>query len=123
MPFVTEELYQFCFAGRESWPSIHAAPWPQTDQSGFDPAAERAGDLAVGILEIIRRHKTEAKLSAGADIGAVHVALTGSDAPRMEEILGDLAGAARARTIQLTSEAGSRWEKTRCGGAMISVEL
>jgi valyl-tRNA synthetase len=122
-PFVTEELYQSCFAGRAPWPSIHAAPWPHAEPGWRDPIADRAGDLAVAILEIIRRHRTEAKLSAGADISTVRVALTGGAIPRTEELLGDLASAARARAIEVVSEAGSGWEKTRCGAAMVSVEL
>jgi valyl-tRNA synthetase len=122
-PFITEELYQFCFAHRASWPSIHAAPWPHTEPGWRDPIADRAGDLAVTILEIIRRHKTETKLSAGTEIGTVRVALTGTEVPRLEELLGDLASAARAKAVELVSEAGNGWEKTRCGVAMVSVEL
>jgi len=77
----------------------------------------------VTILEIIRRHKTETKLSAGTEIGTVRVALTGTEVPRLEELLGDLASAARAKAVELVSEAGNGWEKTRCGVAMVSVEL
>ena len=122
-PFITEELYEFCFASRESWPSIHVAPWPHAEPCWPDPIVERTGDLAVGILEIIRRRKTEANLSPGTPIGIVRVAPARSLEFTMGDLIPDLAGAARAKGIEIVTQAGKGWDRTRCGGAMVSVDM
>jgi len=65
LPFVSEEAW--------SWwhdTSVHTAPWPLTTALGGDAALI---DPAVEVLTLVRRAKTEAKLSQRAEVTALTV--------------------------------------------------
>jgi valyl-tRNA synthetase len=121
MPFVTEELHQLCFAEREGASSIHTAPWPVPDLDWHDEGAEAAGNLAVAILDVVRRKKTEAGLSSGAPVGLVRIHCQDAP-PGMNDLLADIACAARASGVFLDPASGRNWTATACGGAGICVE-
>jgi valyl-tRNA synthetase len=59
LPYITEEIYN---AGRKEPASVHRAIWPSADEL---PAAEDDGsfDAGVAVLSMIRKAKSEAKVS------------------------------------------------------------
>jgi valyl-tRNA synthetase len=66
LPFVTEEVWSWWQEG-----SVHRAPWPLADAgAGGDPAVL---DAVGQVLGVVRRAKTEAKLSPKAPVSAVRV--------------------------------------------------
>lgn len=66
MPFVTDELYQRVFAGRENNVSIHATSWPTQNKGYDDPTAEKEMDTVVGILEGVRQIRSQEKVGAAS---------------------------------------------------------
>jgi valyl-tRNA synthetase len=67
LPFVTEEAWSWWQAG-----SIHIASWPEPSTAGGDAALI---DPALDVLGLVRRTKTEAKVSQRADVASVSVSL------------------------------------------------
>lgn len=65
-PFITEELYHQHFHVHEKLRSVHHSPWPEPPKA--DAAAEKAGDVLVGILAAVRKKKSEAKMSMKAPV-------------------------------------------------------
>lgn len=63
MPHITEEIYQLYFAQKENQPSIHTSEWPAFDSKLIDEEAEALGDLAVDIINVVRKFKSEKQLS------------------------------------------------------------
>ena len=65
IPFATEESWSWWNEG-----SVHAAPWPTTSGLGGDPTLL---DPIVEIMTLVRRAKTEAKVSQRADVASLTV--------------------------------------------------
>lgn len=63
MPFITEEIFQTYFAGKEKAKSIHVSEWPQCDKKLIDENAEKIGELACYAVEAARQAKSEKKIS------------------------------------------------------------
>ncbi len=68
MPFITEEVYQQYFAKKEGLKSVHNAEWPKYYDALIDKDAEASGDIAVEIISMIRKYKTENKLSLKTEL-------------------------------------------------------
>lgn len=82
MPYITEEVYQSYFAGKESGPStrssaprsgsfesIHLSQMPQVDKKMIDKKlAEEFSDV-VDIIAAVRKYKTEKQISMKKEIG------------------------------------------------------
>ncbi len=62
-PFITEEIYQLYFAGKENKTSIHNSDWPKYEPNLVDETAELAGSLGIDIINTVRKWKAEQKLS------------------------------------------------------------
>jgi len=63
IPHVTEEVWQAIFAGKDKL-SIHArGSWPEQKDYAIDLNAEAAGIAAVAVLEVVRKAKSERKVS------------------------------------------------------------
>ena len=115
MPHVTEELYQAHFAGGDARGSIHTSPWPEADPERRDAEAEELGDLALSVLQVIRRRKTAAALADAARIAEIRTHWV-SIAPELAgEIMHDIASAARAEHATVCPKAEPGWEPTPCG--------
>tara|TARA_Y100000034_G_scaffold14075_2_gene14730 strand:+ start:5019 stop:7478 length:2460 start_codon:yes stop_codon:yes gene_type:complete len=63
IPFITEEVYQLFFKDKEKIKSIHVSKWPEVDESMIDEDAELAGDLAIEVIGIVRKFKSDNKVS------------------------------------------------------------
>ena len=61
LPHITEELYQTLFKEKEHSRSIHVSKWPAV--GSFDEEAEKFGDVFVELNSMVRKYKSEKKLS------------------------------------------------------------
>jgi valyl-tRNA synthetase len=68
LPFITEEIYQRSYAGREGVRSIHITKWPDADASRRNAEAEAAMRLVLQVLEGWRFARSNAKLPARQEI-------------------------------------------------------
>ncbi|NYI93839.1 valyl-tRNA synthetase [Streptomonospora nanhaiensis] len=94
LPFVADEVWSWWHDG-----SVHAASWPDTDEFR---AAARDGDPAVlaaasEVLRMVRKAKSEAKLSMRVEVE--RVAVRGKHVPQVRLAADDLAAAGRATRI------------------------
>jgi valyl-tRNA synthetase len=63
MPHITEEIYQLYFAKVEKKKSIHISDWPVYNAELVDQKAEEIGDIGVDIINVVRKFKSENKMS------------------------------------------------------------
>jgi valyl-tRNA synthetase len=68
LPYATEEIYRGLFAENESQPSIHLTRWPEAHPSWASEQAEAVGEILIEVATAVRRYKSEANLSLGAEL-------------------------------------------------------
>jgi valyl-tRNA synthetase len=108
LPHVTDGIYVELFAAREGNATIHRAPWPASDETLTDAEAEEVGEVIVEIATAVRRHKSEANLSLGAELPGL---ILTSDSESLAEALrsseADLRSVTRARNVSVTHTSGA----------------
>jgi valyl-tRNA synthetase len=109
LPYVTEEVWSWGFAGATGERSIHRAPWPRAEglkaaAGGAEPG--RIFDLACGFLDAVRRGKSAAGGTVGRPLAALRVAAPPATLELLRPCLGDLRAAARAEGEMLEARAG-----------------
>ena len=101
IPFATEEVWSWWQTG-----SIHRASWPtQADLLGGTTAVESTEDLldaVCNVLAVIRRTKTEAKVSQRAEVEHVLVSATETQISLLQFGLVDLLNAGVAQKIEFS---------------------
>lgn len=105
LPFATEEVWSWWQDG-----SIHRSPWPSADPlreaaGGPDPDAMLAVSVAGEVLSLLRKAKSDAKVSMRTDIAAATVHDTPERLVAFERVRADVADAGKAISIE-TAEAG-----------------
>jgi valyl-tRNA synthetase len=70
-PHITEEIYQNVMKGRESFISIHAAPYPAAGQ--IPDVNGRVGGIVINVISELRSRKVEAKLALSAEVPTGHI--------------------------------------------------
>ncbi len=103
MPFVTEKLWQHLTrerraAGEPLPESVMLAPYPEPDESRFDPAAERDLEVLMDLIRRVRNVRADFRVPAGAWVEVVvtsdgHLRLLQEYAP----VVGQLARALPVR--------------------------
>jgi len=99
------------FAAAEGGGSLHRARWPEVREEWIDAGAEAVGEALIVIATAARRAKSEASLSLGAELPALHLATTDAAlAEALREAETDLRSVTRARGIAVAGEldAGTR---------------
>ena len=103
IPFATEEVWGWWQTG-----SIHRASWPtRADLLGATSTVESTEDLldaVCNVLAVIRRTKTEAKVSQRAEVEHVLVSATDSQTSLLQFGLVDLLNAGVAQKIEFVSQ-------------------
>jgi valyl-tRNA synthetase len=95
LPHITEELYSHLF---DEHHSIHSrGMWPKAEAYPLDEAAEASGVACIGILEAIRKAKSERNVSIKFPIK--EVALAGKEHHLVEPILADLKSAGNVESV------------------------
>jgi len=95
---ITEELYQIFFRDIEGFESIHVSPWPAP--SFVDENALKYGNKALGILEEVRRFKSESNLSMAAPLQLLQVTAPAEDLGDLKPFEADLLSVTRAENIE-----------------------
>ncbi|WP_040496484.1 valine--tRNA ligase [Ilumatobacter nonamiensis] len=93
LPFATEEAW--------SWwhdTSVHAASWPTASDLGGDPTTI---DATIDALTLVRRAKSEAKVSQRAEVAALAISAPESLHAALEAGRADLAAAGSIETITI----------------------
>ncbi len=100
MPHLTEEIYQHLFGGKHA--SIHdKGTWPVLKNYAFSGAKELVGDIAIELLELMRKYKSGLNLSLKSSLVEVIIASKNQeDLARVENILTDLKNVSNALAIK-----------------------
>jgi valyl-tRNA synthetase len=111
IPFATEEVWSWWQTG-----SIHRASWPtRTDLLGGTTPVESTEvllDVVCNVLAVIRRTKTEAKVSQRAEVEHVLVNATEKQISLLQMGLVDLLNAGVAQQIEFASHASEQISTT-----------
>ncbi len=106
VPFVTEELYQAHFAHRDGARSIHISRWPSWEPEWLDSAAEKQGELAVVIIEAVRKEKSLRKLSLAAPVEKLIIHVSSERQAQLEPLISAIRDVTCAKTVELSSSDG-----------------
>jgi len=101
LPYVTEALFQGIYRAREGAPSLHQTRWPERLPDLPTTQMDAIGTALLEVLSQTRRAKAERKLSVGAELAALRIAASASDAALLTAALTDLRSATRARRIHI----------------------
>ncbi len=108
LPHVTDAIYRELFAASDAAASVHVSTWPIADESFIDDEAEAAGDVLVSIATAVRRYKSEASISLGAELAALWLT---ADDPALSAALraaaADLRSVTRARRVEVAGALAS----------------
>jgi valyl-tRNA synthetase len=106
-PHIAEEIYQTMYADDKEHRSIHVSPWPESDKKLIDEEAEKYGDLAIAVIEEVRRDKAERRLSLNAPIKQLTIyAGTEKSAHVLEQAMEDIEGTCKTQKITVLAESG-----------------
>ena len=97
LPFVTDEVWRWWQTG-----SVHAASWPTSAELGTDAAIDpdAALDPVCEVLALVRRAKTEAKVSQRAVVERLVVRATPAQQASIEAAYGDLRDAGSVQSVE-----------------------
>jgi valyl-tRNA synthetase len=100
LPFVTEEVWSWWQAG-----SVHRAPWPAAAELPAGGDAEVLPAVAE-VLSLIRKAKSDAKVSMRADADKVTVSAVAGRVAALEAGRSDLIDAGRIRSLSFETSGG-----------------
>ncbi|HXV36945.1 MAG TPA: class I tRNA ligase family protein, partial [Myxococcota bacterium] len=105
LPYISEEIWSWCFAEERAQPSIHRAPWPgAADFRGIEPPSSAASfDVAVACWAAINKRKADAEVSMGREALRLAIAASPKTLAVLEPVLPDVLAAARCREHALQS--------------------
>ena len=105
LPFVTEEVWGWWQSG-----SVHRSTWPTiVAPQGMDNAEELL-NVVCEVLAVVRRTKTEAKVSQRAAVEYVEIRATDAQRMLVELAMGDLCNAGGIAAIEFAVPTGERPE-------------
>jgi valyl-tRNA synthetase len=107
LPYISEEVWSWCFAGETGQPSIHRAPWPgAADFAGIDePASADSLELAVGTWTAINKAKADGEVAAGREVAELVLAAAPATLEALGPLLPDVLAAARVASHRLEPDA------------------
>jgi valyl-tRNA synthetase len=123
VPHVTEEIHSLFFEERESVESLHVSAWPDHAAEWADAEAEEAGELALAVVEGMRKIKSTAKASVAAPVGTLTIACDAATWAKIEQLKEELRGVSNAQRVEHTEEAGSDFVDTDAAGVSVAADL
>jgi len=104
-PHITEEIYQRMYAWKEGYKSIHLSPWPTPTE--VDEEALRRGDMAVAVIETIRREKASRRMPLNAPIARATIyAGNRENAEVLKAFAGDISGTCKIKALEVSPMEG-----------------
>ena len=114
LPFATEETWSWWQSG-----SVHAKRWPDAVEAGGDPALI---DAALDVLALVRRTKTEAKVSQRAEVARLTVTLPAAAHPALRAATADLLEAGSIAAIEVVDGEALDMQR-RAGRRIVSARV
>jgi valyl-tRNA synthetase len=107
LPYITEEVWSWVFAGETGYASIHVAPWPSAaDFEGIAPPDDAGSfDLAMTCFNVINKAKSDAGVSAGRVAERLTLRANDKTLAALAPIIQDVVGAARCQSHATASDA------------------
>jgi valyl-tRNA synthetase len=102
LPHITEELYQEYFRKNENTISIHITKYPNnvfSDNSNKE-YIYKGFDRALQLIEMVRRFKTENKISMGKEIEILNIKANNETIEFFNQIKDDILGVTRTKSIK-----------------------
>ncbi|MFC1691100.1 valine--tRNA ligase [Nanoarchaeota archaeon] len=99
MPHITESIYHIYFAEKEAKKSIHISNWPEFDESLVDESAEKAGDLAVDIISVVRKVKSENNVSLKTPVTKLAIKCDDEQKKLIETVIEDIKATTTSENI------------------------
>jgi len=104
-PHITEEVYQLFFKEKEGVESIHLSSWPEFEEKMIDEKAEKAGDLGVEIMSIVRRYKSEQQMSLKDELSEIVLVSDREGFKELVELIeDDLKAVLKVKEIKFSGE-------------------
>lgn len=116
LPFVTEAIFQASFAQPEKARSIHLATWPKRDESWRDPVAEEIGDVAISIIETVRKEKSIRKLSLSTPLEKLEIITDRATQGKLDSVLSALQAVTQTKELHFAQSSSN-------GALVISEQL
>jgi len=108
LPYVTEEIWSWCFAQETGQASIHKASWPSLDEFNHVAPPDEAGsfELAVAAFAAINKSKAEHQVSAGRIVERLTLRATPETLSRAGMVLEAALDAARVQNAEISPDPG-----------------
>ena len=103
LPYVSEEVWSWCFAAETGSSSIHRAAWPGADDFRGVPAPREPASfaLAAACWRAVNKAKADAAVSAGREVERLTLVASPATLARLDSCLADVLAAARCRTHRI----------------------
>ena len=101
LPYISEEIWSWAYAGSRRLPSIHRAPWPNSKDFArlSAPESSQSFELASTALRTIYKKKSDSGVSIGRPILSLKLGLADSDGICAARVLQDIAYASRCQDL------------------------
>ncbi len=92
LPFVTEEVWSWRFAGGDASRSVHTSPWPTTAELEAvpRPPSDRTFEAAVEVMTAVRGAKTAAQKSLRWPVARLAIAGAAADREALQPVIEDI---------------------------------
>ncbi|MFH0701839.1 MAG: valine--tRNA ligase [Candidatus Woesearchaeota archaeon] len=112
MPHITEEIYQLYFAQKENLASIHLSKWPELNAKLIDDTAEEIGDVGIDIINVVRKFKSENKMSMKDELQEMTIISDISDfQKKIKKIEADLKAVTKVKKLKFKGETSFESER------------
>ena len=118
MPYITEAVYQLKFSALEGVKSVHLSSWPVADKKCIDAKSEKAGDLMVAVVDVVRRTKSKAQVSLKTPVKQLTISCSAEDRAALSTLLEDLKAVIYAEKIAFGPGA-----EIQCGDCEVKVNV
>jgi valyl-tRNA synthetase len=106
LPYITEEVWSWVFAGETGFKSIHAAPWPEeSDFNGIElPENASIFDTTIACLGSIYKAKTQAGVSLAKPIEQLSLSANSKTVEQLKPAIKDIIKATRIENHAIVSD-------------------
>lgn len=103
LPYITEEVWSWAFAGETGHESVHRASWPGPEELApvAPPARPASLETAITCLAAINKAKADAEVSVGRELDWLVLRGSRETLAGLEPVLSDVLAAARCRDHRL----------------------
>jgi len=123
LPHITEEIFLGMYATGTKTSSIHRSSWPVVDPRLIDVDSALGGEVLVQIATAVRRYKSEAGLSLGANLTGLYLVTSNIKlVDQLKSAESDIMSVTRAGSVIIQDVFSSDWQQIESDGP-VSVGL